>query len=97
MAKETRLPTQVFLEKMLTYQAAPQAVPQSVQPVVTSAGLVGKDPEKRIKLLKKKLKQIGDIRMRVAAGETVEMTQMQKLDSENEILKEVFYLIARVF
>jgi translation initiation factor 2A len=50
---------------------------------------VSKDPEKRIKVLKKKLKQIEDIKARVSAGEQVELTQIQKLDSEATILKEV--------
>jgi uncharacterized protein with WD repeat len=39
--------------------------------------------------LKKKLKQIEDIRARIDSGEQVELTQIQKLDSEATILKEV--------
>lgn len=50
---------------------------------------MNKDPEKRIKTLKKKLKQIEEIKERVSAGESVELTQIQKLDSEGTILKEV--------
>ena len=61
-----------------------------VNNVPASTGLVNKDPEKRIKALKKKLKQIEEIRERIKSGEQVELTQMQKLDSEASILKEVY-------
>ena len=54
-----------------------------------STGLVSKDPEKRIKVLKKKLKQIQEIREKLDIGEHVELTQIQKLEAEAEILKEV--------
>ena len=51
--------------------------------------LLGKDPEKRIKVLQKKLKQIGEIRMKLAAGQNVELTQMQKLETEDDIINEL--------
>ena len=50
---------------------------------------VDKGPEKRIKAIQKKLKQIGDIKMKIAAGEIVELTQVQKLSTEAALQQEV--------
>ena len=69
-----------------------QPPPKPASENTASTGLVNKDPEKRIKVLKKKLKQIEDIKARVSGGEQVELTQIQKLDSEATILKEVLDL-----
>ena len=63
------------------------------QTPVTSAE---KGPEKRIKAIQKKLKQIGDIKMKIAAGEVVELTQVQKLATEATLQQEVNLLFDRV-
>jgi hypothetical protein len=64
--------------------------PRPANGTTTGQGLLlGKDPEKRIKVLQKKLKQIGEIRMKIAAGQKVELTQMQKIEAEDDIIKEL--------
>ena len=55
----------------------------------STVGSLGKDPEKRIKALKKKLKQIEELKMKIAQGETVEVNQLKKLETESDILNEL--------
>ncbi|KAJ3089197.1 hypothetical protein HK102_006976 [Quaeritorhiza haematococci] len=45
--------------------------------------------EKRIKNLNKKLRQIAEIKGRIAAGEKLELTQLKKVEGEEEIRKEL--------
>ena len=47
------------------------------------------DIEKKIKNLNKKLKQIDDLKMKQATGAQLELTQIQKIATEEELLKEV--------
>lgn len=63
-------------------------------PDVTVTSLTGADgpqdkQEKKIRALLKKLRAIDDLRMRRAGGEKLEGTQIKKMDTENEVRKEL--------
>ncbi|KAJ3126807.1 hypothetical protein HK098_007101 [Nowakowskiella sp. JEL0407] len=47
------------------------------------------EKEKKIKALNKKLKQIAEIKVRRDAGEKLELTQIQKMESESTVLQEL--------
>ncbi|KAJ3032470.1 hypothetical protein HDV00_007518 [Rhizophlyctis rosea] len=72
--------------------AAPSASSPTPAPVANGAGPVGAgaaDTDKKIKNLTKKLKQIAEIKAKIAAGEKVELTQMKKVEGEAELRKEL--------
>ena len=55
---------------------------------VTTPG--GSTPtDKKIRALAKKLRAIDDLKMRRAAGETLEATQVKKMETEDAIRKEL--------
>ena len=55
---------------------------------VTTPG--GSTPqEKKIRALTKKLRAIDDLKMRRAGGETLEATQLKKMDTEDVVRKEL--------
>ena len=64
----------------------PTSTPSISQPPPASTS---SDPEKKIKNIKKKLKQISDIKAKIEKGEAVELTQKQKLATEEALLKEL--------
>ena len=47
------------------------------------------EKEKKIKTVNKKIRQIKDLKERRAAGEVLELTQLKKIDTEFELLKEL--------
>jgi translation initiation factor 2A len=66
----------------------PQKKPQTaVQQGAVSGGSV--DTEKKIKTIQKKLKQIQELKQRRDNGDKLELTQITKIDSEAQLLKEV--------
>lgn len=56
---------------------------------VTSPGLGGTPQDKKIRSLLKKLRAIDDLKMRRAGGEKLEGTQIKKMDTEEEVRKEL--------
>ena len=56
---------------------------------VTSPGLGGAPQDKKIRSLLKKLRAIDDLKMRRAGGEKLEGTQIKKMDTEEEVRKEL--------
>ncbi|KAJ3052662.1 hypothetical protein HK097_005900 [Rhizophlyctis rosea] len=77
-------------------QGSDDSIPQSSSPAPASpvpsangASPVGPDVDKKIKNLTKKLKQIADIKAKIAAGEKLELTQMKKVEGEAELRKEL--------
>ena len=66
----------------------PSAPPAAPDLTVTSPG-GGSPEEKRVRALLKKLRAIDDLKMRVAANEKLENTQMQKIQTEDGVRKEL--------
>ncbi|KAF2237390.1 translation initiation factor eIF-2A [Viridothelium virens] len=66
----------------------PSAVPAAPDLTVTSPG-GGSPEEKRVRALLKKLRAIDDLKMRVAASEKLENTQLQKIQTEDGVRKEL--------
>ncbi|KAL9031088.1 MAG: hypothetical protein Q9196_000851 [Gyalolechia fulgens] len=56
---------------------------------VTSPGGAGLAQDKKIRALLKKLRAIDDLKMRRAGGEKLEGTQMKKMDTEDDVRKEL--------
>ena len=56
---------------------------------VTSPGAGGTPQDKKIRSLLKKLRAIDDLKMRRAGGEKLEGTQIKKMDTEEEVRKEL--------
>lgn len=69
-----------------TSAKAPQGAPELS---VTSPGGGGTPQEKKTRALLKKLRAIDDLKMRRAGGEKLEGTQIKKMDTEDEIRKEL--------
>lgn len=67
----------------------PSAASTPVPPPAAATTPASSDPEKKIKNIKKKLKQISDIKAKIDKGEAVELTQKQKLETEEALLKEL--------
>jgi len=65
------------------------AAPETPEVSVTSPGAGGSPRDKKIRALLKKLRAIDDLKMRRAGGEKLEGTQMKKMDTEDEIRKEL--------
>lgn len=57
-------------------------------PATPSAGQMT-ETEKKIRNVTKKLKQIHELKEKQAAGETLELTQIQKITAEAALLKEL--------
>lgn len=66
----------------------PSAAPAAPDLTVTSPG-GGSPEEKRVRALLKKLRAIDDLKMRVAANEKLENTQVQKIQTEDAVRKEL--------
>ncbi|KAL8683057.1 MAG: hypothetical protein Q9186_000967 [Xanthomendoza sp. 1 TL-2023] len=56
---------------------------------VTSQGSAGTPQDKKTRALLKKLRAIDDLKMRRAGGEKLEGTQIKKMDTEDEVRKEL--------
>lgn len=69
-----------------TSAKAPQEAPELS---VTSPGGGGTPQDKKTRALLKKLRAIDDLKMRRAGGEKLEGTQIKKMDTEDEIRKEL--------
>ncbi|KAL8691967.1 MAG: hypothetical protein Q9218_002911 [Villophora microphyllina] len=70
----------------------PQQQPASEPPpdlTVTSPGGGGTPQDKKIRALLKKLRAIDELKMRRASGEKLEGTQIKKMDTEDEVRKEL--------
>ncbi|KAL2915828.1 hypothetical protein HK105_204529 [Polyrhizophydium stewartii] len=73
--------------------AAPPAAPAT--PAVqqpTGAGIVpgsALESEKKLRQLQKKLRQIEELKQKQAAGQTLELTQIQKIQSEDSVRQEI--------
>ena len=65
----------------------PGLIAKNAPPVVQAETSV--DIEKKIKNVKKKLKQIKDIKEKIDLGLEVELTQLQKVDNEAILWKEL--------
>ncbi|KAL8725912.1 MAG: hypothetical protein Q9166_007040 [cf. Caloplaca sp. 2 TL-2023] len=68
-------------------QAATEPPPPGV--TVTSPGIAGTPQEKKTRALLKKLRAIDDLKMRRAGGEKLEGTQIKKMDTEDEVRREL--------
>ncbi|KAL8874471.1 MAG: hypothetical protein Q9174_000216 [Haloplaca sp. 1 TL-2023] len=56
---------------------------------VTSPGTAGSPQDKKIRALLKKLRAIDELKMRRASGEKLEGTQIKKMDTEDDVRKEL--------
>ncbi|KAJ3300728.1 hypothetical protein HK104_006026 [Borealophlyctis nickersoniae] len=69
------------------------AEPETPQPTppspLNASNASTADVEKRIKNVTKKLKQIADIKQKIAAGEKLELTQLKKVEGEEALRKEL--------
>jgi len=68
---------------------APAPAQETRELSVTSPGAGGSPQEKKIRALLKKLRAIDDLKMRRAGGEKLEGTQIKKMDTEDEIRREL--------
>ena len=66
-----------------------QAPPDTPGVSVTSPTDAGVAQEKKVRALLKKLRAIDDLKMRRAGGEKLEGTQIKKMDTEDEVRKEL--------
>ena len=66
-----------------------QAVAELPDVTVTSPGVGGTPQDKKVRSLLKKLRAIDDLKMRRAGGEKLEGTQIKKMDTEEEVRKEL--------
>lgn len=66
-----------------------QAAPEAPDLTVTSPGGGGNPQDKKIRALLKKLRAIDDLKMRRAGGEKLEGTQKKKMETEDEVRKEL--------
>ena len=67
-----------------------QATPPAAAPDLTVTSPGGGTPqEKKIRALTKKLRAIDDLKMRRAGGETLEGTQIKKMDTEESVRREL--------
>ena len=66
-----------------------EAVAELPDVTVTSPGVGGTPQDKKIRSLLKKLRAIDDLKMRRAGGERLEGTQIKKMDTEEEVRKEL--------
>lgn len=72
--------------------AAPPSTHAVAEPpdvTVTSPGANGIPQDKKVRSLLKKLRAIDDLKMRRAGGEKLEGTQIKKMDTEEEVRKEL--------
>ncbi|MCJ1311412.1 hypothetical protein MMC25_005083 [Agyrium rufum] len=65
------------------------AAPEAPGLTVTSPGGGGSPQEKKVRALTKKLRAIDDLKMRRAGGESLEATQVQKMDTEESVRREL--------
>ena len=56
---------------------------------MTSPGGGGTAGDKKVRALLKKLRAIDDLKMRRAGGEKLEGTQIKKMDTEDEVRREL--------
>ena len=68
---------------------APAPAPEAPELSVTSPGGGGGLQDKKIRALLKKLRAIDDLKMRRAGGEKLEGTQIKKMDTEDEVRREL--------
>ena len=68
---------------------APAPAPEAPELSVTSPGGGGGPQDKKIRALLKKLRAIDDLKMRRAGGEKLEGTQIKKMDTEDEVRREL--------
>lgn len=66
-----------------------QATPEPPGLTVTSPGSGGVAQEKKIRALLKKLRAIDELKMRRAGGEKLEGTQIKKMDTEDDVRREL--------
>ncbi|KAI8851936.1 eukaryotic translation initiation factor eIF2A-domain-containing protein [Chytridium lagenaria] len=64
--------------------------------IPTDDGAKSLEIEKRLKVTNKKLKSIHELKERRAKGEKLELTQLQKIDAEAAVLKEIEELMAKL-
>ena len=64
-------------------------IAQAPELSVTSPGSGGTAGDKKVRALLKKLRAIDDLKMRRAGGEKLEGTQIKKMDTENEVRREL--------
>jgi len=70
-------------------KAPPPPSPEAPEVSVTSPGGGGGPQDKKIRALLKKLRAIDDLKMRRAGGEKLEGTQIKKMDTEDEVRREL--------
>ncbi|KAI8923961.1 eukaryotic translation initiation factor eIF2A-domain-containing protein [Entophlyctis helioformis] len=69
--------------------AEPAPAPSVQSGIIAGSAL---ETEKKIKALNKKLRQIMDLKEKQAAGQVLELTQIQKIDSEGKVREEIAQL-----
>ena len=80
----TRIPPHVPIPTLVT-----QGVTEPPDVTVTSPGMTGTPQDKKIRSLLKKLRAIDDLKMRRAGGEKLEGTQIKKMDTEEEVRRDL--------
>ena len=80
----TRVPPHVPIPTLAT-----QAIGEPPDVTVTSPGTSGTPQDKKIRSLLKKLRAIDDLKMRRAGGEKLEGTQIKKMDTEEEVRRDL--------
>ena len=69
--------------------APPPAAPAAVAAAASTGAGMGTPRDKKIRALTKKLRAIDDLKMRAAGGETLEGTQIKKMETEDAVRKEL--------
>lgn len=92
--KESRLPERQALLQRDSHSAttngtSKQAPSEAPDLTVISPGGGGNPHDKKIRALLKKLRAIDDLKMRRAGGEKLEGTQIKKMDTEDEVRKDL--------
>lgn len=72
-----------------TAQAIQQSNDTPQPPINSASNLAGSPHDKKVRALLKKLRAIDDLKMRRAGGEKLEGTQIKKMDTEDEVRKEL--------
>ncbi|XP_072318215.1 eukaryotic translation initiation factor 2A [Eucyclogobius newberryi] len=90
-AKQDAKPSETESEPSIVSQSEPSIVSQSEPSIVSQSEPSSGDPEtdKKIKNLRKKLKAIDELKEQHASGKVLQKNQVEKLQKESELLKEL--------
>lgn len=98
--KQKQQPKQVLTEKQPKQEKVKMSaeVPKvkETKPVEKKPEEPGTDPVKRVRNLKKKLKNIEELEVKVAEGHSIDNDQRKKISTKNTVLKEISNLEALI-